>query len=330
MLESEVLDVLIGLVVVYFLLSLVLSTLRELIESVLKSRAVHLEQGIRNMLSDGAGNDLTGLLYHHPLIASLFRGDYQHVENRKLGRLLPNYIPAVNFAQALMDVVLNGSTMPTAVSSAAGGAIVPNAPAPSTPLSLSSLRTAVEGVANAAVKRALIVAIDNARGDISQVQTNIEAWFNSTMERVSGWYRRRTQMWLFSLAILLVSLLNVNTIVLTDHLSQNKALRELLVGEASAIARDPAYQRAAAGTPDLAGAEKNAAAKLAALDLPIGWNEGIPTFTDFRASAHWWLRTVAGLLITAIALTLGAPFWFDLLSKMMTVRSTLKPKESGK
>lgn len=39
---------------------------------------------------------------------------------------------------------------------------------------------------------------------------------------------------------------------------------------------------------------------------------------------------IMGWLMTAFAVTLGAPFWFDVLSKLMTLRSTLKPKDGGR
>jgi hypothetical protein len=306
MLGSDILDVMIGLVLVYCLLSLVLSTVRELIESCVKSRGVFLEQAIRNMLGGGKGSDLAGPLYSHPLIASLFRDGYAFVENRKIGRSLPNYIPSNNFSTALMDLVVNG-TGPL------GSAT------PTTPLSLTSLRAAADKLDNPPVKRALIVAIDAAGGELATAKANIEAWFDSTMERVSGWYRRRTQLWLFCLAIALVGILNVNTIVLADHLSQNKAQRELLVGEAAVIAKDSAFQHPVTHADSMA-AGAAAKARFEKLNLPVGW------------SGPWqgWPRTIAGLLITAIALTLGAPFWFDLLSKMMTVRSTVKPKADVK
>ena len=41
------------------------------------------------------------------------------------------------------------------------------------------------------------------------------------------------------------------------------------------------------------------------------------------------LRLLAGWLITAIALSLGAPFWFDTLNKFMVVRGTVKPQEKS-
>ncbi len=41
------------------------------------------------------------------------------------------------------------------------------------------------------------------------------------------------------------------------------------------------------------------------------------------------LMLLAGYLITALAIMLGAPFWFDVLNKFMVVRATVKPKEKS-
>jgi len=71
------------------------------------------------------------------------------------------------------------------------------------------------------------------------------------------------------------------------------------------------------------------------LGLPIGWTYGDPKnpTNDPRAfrgvdPGNWFLR-ILGWFITALALSLGAPFWFDLLNKFMVVRATVKPKEKS-
>jgi hypothetical protein len=64
--------------------------------------------------------------------------------------------------------------------------------------------------------------------------------------------------------------------------------------------------------------------------LPLGWRH---SFTDYvkaaRANPFSILRTFLGWIITSIALSLGAPFWFDTLNKFMVVRSTVKPQEKS-
>ena len=77
MFGSEMLDIIISLIFVYLLLSLICSALREGIETWLKQRAVYLERGIRELLHDRTGEGLTKMLYNHPLIFSLFQGDYE-------------------------------------------------------------------------------------------------------------------------------------------------------------------------------------------------------------------------------------------------------------
>jgi hypothetical protein len=48
----------------------------------------------------------------------------------------------------------------------------------------------------------------------------------------------------------------------------------------------------------------------------------LPTWTG-------WALRILGWLVTALALSLGAPFWFDLLNKFIVVRGTVKPKEKS-
>jgi hypothetical protein len=66
--------------------------------------------------------------------------------------------------------------------------------------------------------------------------------------------------------------------------------------------------------------------------LPIGWNRQVSDPADPRSiyiTPGQWVLRVLGWLVTALALSLGAPFWFDMLNKFMVVRSTIKPKEKS-
>src|ERR671914_748717 len=96
MFGSSILEVAIGLVFVYLLLSLVCTTANELIAALTTWRAINLEQGIRNLLNDPSGNALAKVFYEHPLIKGLYRD-----EKRK-----PSYIPSRTFALTLMDIAL--------------------------------------------------------------------------------------------------------------------------------------------------------------------------------------------------------------------------------
>lgn len=327
MFGSEVLDVAVGLVLVYLLLSLFATAVREALESVFKTRAVFLEAGIRELLDDRSGVRLAKDFYEHPLIFSLYRGDYDEgVETRRAndpararervtGANLPTYIPSASFASALVDIVVRGSATDA------------HSERESSEVTIETLRSGVALLPSVLVRRALLIAIDDARGDLDRAKANIEGWFDAAMQRVSGWYRRRTHYWLLLIGTLSTLALNVNTITIAQHLARSKAAREVVVGRAEALVADSAataaLARGAVPAPaDVAAARASLAARLDALEslnLPLGWGHLPPVD---GAPISWFLQQMVGLLLTILAITLGAPFWFDALNKVMSVRTT--------
>src|SRR5688572_23992921 len=124
MFGSTILEVAIGLIFVYSLLSLICTAINEMIEAKLKMRAVDLERGMREMLND-ENYDLVRRLYNHPLISSLFEGKY---DEAKKAKKLPSYIPARNFTLAMMDMVVPAETASTRGPAKASGATGATAP----------------------------------------------------------------------------------------------------------------------------------------------------------------------------------------------------------
>src|SRR5262245_53122408 len=178
----EILEVAIGVVFVFLLMSVVASAVREGIEAMLKTRAAYLERGIRELLHDVGGNGLARQVFEHPLIYCLYQNGYTPGAAGKpallaRGRNLPSYIPSGNFAVALMDLAARG-TDPNRNSG--GGAPV---------LDLQSVRRNIGNLQNEPVQRVLLSIIDAAQGDLATAQKSLEAWFDSTMDRVSGWYK---------------------------------------------------------------------------------------------------------------------------------------------
>ncbi len=326
MFGSEVLDVAIGLVLVFLLLSLFATAVREGLESVFKTRAVFLEAGIRELLDDRLGNGLAQRFYEHPLIYSLYRGPYdagdesrssndgKKPKERTTGANLPTYIPSKSFSSALVDLVVRGPVSNTEDDGAAR------------PITLDTLRAGIELLDSARVRRSLLIALDDAKGDLDTARANIEGWFDASMQRVSGWYKRRTHYWLLLIGALSTLALNVNTIAIAQHLARSKAARELVVNVADSLRTDDAIAAAARGTAGApatpAEARERLDARLAALqalDLPLGWDH-VPD--SGKATLSWVLQEIVGLLLTTLAISLGAPFWFDALNKVMTVKTT--------
>jgi hypothetical protein len=316
MLGSPVLDVAIGLIFVYLLLSLIVSAIREGVEAWMKSRAGHLELGIRTLLQDLNGEGLARAIYEHPLIFGLYVGDYRPPPGggRRVARrsTLPSYIPARSFAVALLDVVARGAPV------VEGGAV-----ASSKPISLDGVRKSLERLQNAQVRRALVSALDMSQGSLARAQANIEAWFDSSMDRVSGWYKRETQRLILALGLTIAVVANVNTFGLARHLYRDQAAREVLVSHAAKA--DTALGQSMTAVR----------AELNQLDLPIGWSrvELVAPWAGAPESRYpWWqniFEPLLGWIMTAMAISLGAPFWFDVLNKFIVIRSTVKPHEKS-
>ena len=320
MFGSQILEVAIGVVFVFLLVSIMCSAIREGIEAWRKSRAAYLEHGIRELLHDTGGVGLARDLYQHPLVSGLYGGSY--VEGRRAtqptllakGGNLPSYIPTRNFALALMDMAARGPRTDVVSGDA-------DAPA----LTLENMRRNVAGLGSPPVQRVVITAIDAAEGSINTARATIERWYDSAMDRVSGRYKRSTSWVIFWIGLAVAVALNVNAITLVDYLYRDDSAREMLVARARTAVADTGY---------LERSYQQAKTALDSASLPIGWTNGwgAPHPRGARVGFDPWadlLAPVLGLLLTALAATFGAPFWFDLLNRMMVIRSTVKPHEKS-
>lgn len=393
MFNSSILDVAMGMIFVYLLLSLICSAANEILELWLKNRAADLERGIRELLVPGTapGNsELVRRLYDHGLVNGLFGGNYENSGIANVGRFirrtqLPSYIPSRNFALALMDLILPGTparpspgpnaAQPVVAAQPSGAAgatpatfdVKLNAPPPPPATAITEgnplqpLRNAPNNhpLIPADARQSLITLIDAAGNDAAKARENIENWFNSSMDRVSGSYKRRSQKILLVLGLFVAIGVNADSVLIAKRLSADRALRDSLVAAAEEYAKVNAAPSASpSASPATSPAEttptpaatpcvtpqckyNESLQEIKSLALPIGWDSGIDPqtrwpglhfwegkfWTDWRiqARSHFY-----GWLLTALAISLGAPFWFDMLNKFIVVRSTVKPHEKSR
>ncbi|HSU16299.1 hypothetical protein [Longimicrobium sp.] len=332
MFGSEILEVAIGIIFIYILVSVICSAVREGIEAFMKTRSAYLEHGIRELLHDADGKGLAESFFKHPLIYGLYLDEYKPrpplsvkglfpwTRGRRpsyaaKGSGLPSYIPTKSFALALMDLAARGPAT-NAISSSPE----------STRISLDSIRQNVENLGNPGVQRALLTALDTAQNDLDKLQANLEAWYDSAMDRVSGWYKRSSQWIILVIGFAVAVAFNVNTLTIADYLYRNDAARQALVARAETAARDSTFVDSMN--------YKRARLALDSLSLPIGWTQKriVPKEVDTGLERAWFFIGIPffGWLMTGIAATMGAPFWFDLLNKVMVIRSTVKPREKSR
>lgn len=306
MFGSEVLDVAIGLIFVYLVLSLICSAACEAIEAVLKSRSLYLKRGLQELLNDPSGKELVADVYSHPLVCSLFAGQY---DPSKPGNL-PSYIPPANFALALMDIVGIAKV-------AKGAAGSPEA---------EMIRSTLEAYAakNPAVSQALLTIANTTEFDLSRMRSAIEGWYNSSMDRVSGWFKRRTHWVVLALGLTIAAGINADTILITNSLATDKSVRDSLISAATEQAKQEKQPNDTASLNFDADMQK-----IREAGLPLGWTTSAGS--SHRVPQTWraWLVKILGLILTTFAISLGGPFWFDLLNQFMVVRSTIKPQEKS-
>ncbi|MEP6619638.1 MAG: hypothetical protein ABJE47_09990 [bacterium] len=312
MLGSTILDVAIGLILIYLILSLISSAILESIASFMKTRSSTLVTGMCELLGD---EKLMKDLYNHPLINSLYKG--QHFDHAKKLGSLPSYIPASSFSLALLDLVVKGRDTHPALQSGPESRVV----------SVQNIRSQITRLGNERVQRAVLSALDAAQGDLAATQANIEQWFNSSMDRVSGWYKKKTQFYVFIIGLILVIFVDADTIMIARRLYVDPAQREAAVAIAGGVK----------ATDSLGGTRaviQRADDKLKNLGLPLAWetvhvSSFPPTHDEWVVIGKHSLRAFFGWILTAFAISLGASFWFDALSKIMMIRSALKPGQQS-
>jgi hypothetical protein len=272
---------------------------------------------------------LAKALYEHPLIKGIYRNGSK-----------PSYIPSALFATALVDLIapassgpapaalnelrqavagLSDSTLKTAVLALAMAltSAPPAAGAPEAPTAAAALRAAAERVQNPAVQGAVRALIGATTPDATTLLTSLAQWFDAAMDRVSGWYKRQTMLVTIGIALAVGVLLNADWLMIAAGRARDPAVRAAAV----AAAQQTASKSGTQPTLDIATFQKEAAQ----LQLPIGWSGQSGDPRALPTDAVGWLRKVLGLVLTIVAISLGAPFWFDLLNKLLNLRLTGPP-----
>jgi hypothetical protein len=191
------------------------------------------------------------------------------------------------------------------------------------------LRESLATLANQASKR-------TASSDMQQFQAELESWFNHGMERASGVYRRNVKGVGLLVGLAIAFAINADTLYMFQRLSSDQAIRGSIVQAANQLevrgidsaddlANDIGSDQLSARMLGVLRALGSAVEEtLAEYPLPIGRTEAVMAAQQ-AAEANWPIplipQRLVGWSITALALSMGARFWFDLLRKVMSVRA---------
>jgi hypothetical protein len=380
------LDVAIGVIFIFMLFSLFLSSALEIVATALKLRARALEIAIAQLIQDpdavpiganwpaNGGFGLVGWLHKQkerirvaaggPSLALLgdavdsanperyegpteppdditpsqplrFRDVYEHPLVGAIPGRRPSYVPNANFASALLYAIGGGGQGSLHGDLDSGIAALPQGP----------LRTA------------LTTAMHEAQGDIDKLRQGIERWYDNAMDRLSGQYKRFTQGVTFLLALVLAASFNVDAITIGERLYTDSILRETLAGVASNYvdkhqtatatptpAPTPTPVSRAAGPPATAKSDDPSiiALQTAISNTDTARDELVTALDLFKSKKpvakpdYSWaafskhpldttgalLLASIGVLVTALAGMLGAPFWFEMLQRLVNLRGS--------
>jgi hypothetical protein len=250
----------------------------------------------------------------------------------------PSYIPAQKFSMALLDLLRDGSHAPL----------------------FTQAEATVNNLPDGQLKKTLSVFIRDAGGDVDKLRTHIETWFDDAMAELSAIYKHLSRFAMIILGLIVAVVLNVDSIRVARFLWASPAAAGDLADAAQQAKNGGSSQPAAA--QEAAG--QAALTKLRGFKLPIGWDfseakpatEGTaPAAADSQTPASPdpcanitagadhnqlltnvqqcyglaaetnWLVHIPGWLITAIAVSLGAPFWFGLMQTLFNLRTNTKP-----
>jgi hypothetical protein len=323
---DAILEVGIGLVLSWLILSVAAMQIQEWVSSTFAWRAQFLSRAIRNMLGS---DQLTNEFYNHPLILSLSKPRKKPGVYRR-----PSYIPADKFSTAILDVFFNAGKDSSEL--------------PPGTMSIAQMRTTLDATKTANPQLGQILNHifprlddDSANIDLVMAKTrvNLESWFNDGMDRLTGWYKRYTAVWAFGLGLLIALIFNVDSVQIATQLWKAPTARQLLVAQASQTQSATAILTSPIQLQD----EYNS------LTIPAGWSTAPaadPTKCGWTAGQHvqpfipvpggcnllvnlpfmddklGWIGKLVGILISGAAAAQGSPFWFDILKKLVNIRGS--------
>ena len=378
MFNSVALDVVISLIFIYLLYSLLITIVGEMVATWLGLRARILRIAVERMLNDGqnANNQATirspverwlgnspvgrqvlrlrqwllqftlyefadfkysfaGHFYDQPSVKYLGKGEKPWALSFRHSK--PAYFSAETFAETLIHLLRYRGAGSTDMERIAFC------------LRFNALQIESETL------RHLRNLAEDSGNDSSIFSEKLKGWFEETMDRANGWYKRKLQFILFWLGFVVVLLFNVDSVTIATKLAQDKTARnELLQMAIQASDENSSISQALRQSQDpdvnrdslLVKSYREVSRAITEADqvFGLGWDTIKAEKISFsiltwkildQKSIHKQLNPFRiefwGLVITALALTLGAPFWFDLLRRLVSIRGAgVNPDEENR
>jgi hypothetical protein len=292
----------------------------EIINTILRRRSKLLKEAIQKAF-DQVDNIPWGTnIFNHPLIDNL---------KRKAGRL-PSYISSSMFSTTLVSEILEEYWEKTGKQEPE---IDPNK-------TWEEFLQALKEMKDGNVKQLLLSFVHEST-DLKSFEEKLCKWYDEYMQRVTGWFARKTKIVVTIIAAALAIALNIDTIRISQELWNDEALRTSLVQQAERTVENDELAEKLKEYDEIFANDTTAAdssaweefkakvdsvlavnQQLTAMDLPIGWKEVSLRDNPYPSPVCNLLLMILGWLITVMAISAGAPFWFKLMAKMVNIRNS--------
>ncbi|WP_421795427.1 hypothetical protein [Haliscomenobacter sp.] len=284
-------QVVIGLVFLLLLLSLLVTTIMELISSMLALRGKNLEKAILNMLANGQKQ---GELFQAFKGNALYKQLCNYRDSAKLRP--PSYLSSQNFQSILMDIILKGEDA-------------------------GKLTQKIDEIQNDELKQVLKQLLNDAGYELDAFKEKMQGWYNDVMDRAAGWYKRNIQILVTFVGLVVAVIFNADTISVYQRLESNPEELKEIVTMAEAYANKNELEIQTGGSVQQQWDQVNHLIQdelqQANSPLGLGWHpEDLKSMTPSD-----WVIKILGWIVTALAVSLGAPFWFDLLKKLVNIKA---------
>lgn len=279
---SSILEVAIGLALIYYVLSLVVSYVSSKILEWTELRAKTLEAGLVDLLKDPG---MLQSFWDHPLI-KLLRPQRLKLLSTAKKTLKVEEIASDTFSMVFLSTLTTGvAATPT----------------------LAEIQQAINKLPEGDLKKSLTEMLKSGVDSVEKLRLSIERWFDDTMAGVSALYKQHARRIVISIALAVTLLLGVDSIQLARFLYLQPVARNVLIEQANQIIEQEG------------AAEEEAMQYLADLqemDLPLIWSAPLPD------NPGDWLLKILGILITWGAIAQGASFWYQNLKKLREVTTS--------
>jgi hypothetical protein len=312
-------DVAIGLTIIYLSASLFVTIINEYIAQWMNLRGKDLYEALKRLIDDQSTRKF---LKNNPALALFF----DDMDTKKAGSYVDTIVLARTLVGSLAAPVLGPA---------------PAAQAP-TPGAMEQVAAGLQNMQNSALKTHLQAVVRSASNDMNSIVTAVSEWAERSLTMLGEQYKRKLQRISFGIGLGIAVAFNLDTTALVGHLYKDKNARDAAVAVAERLTAQTdqkIFEKCTDMSHEQRKADPSCGPILGLIDtvlyrnktmgsLPIGWDTAaIPTIEFSFDFSFWRFKRIVGWVLTALAISLGAPFWFDLLNQFVNVRHGMRKPE---